>query len=165
MDTSTKAVKDLLDSDIADTKDTSMPNQKDITIFLVDDDPIYLKSLELQFLQNPDLKIKSFLSGEACIEQMSIKPDIVILDYMLNGINKEALDGMSTLLAIKNASPGTQVIMLSSAEDVEVVTNSLKLGAFNYVVKNANTFLKLKACIKKILGLYSKEKELIVWNW
>lgn len=161
----TKIARGIADSDVIDTKDRRMPNQKDITIFLVDDDPIYLKSLELQFLQNPDLKIKSFLSGEACIEEMSIKPDIVILDYILNDTNKEAMDGISTLLQIKNLSPGTQVIMLSSAEDVEVVTNSLKLGAFNYVVKNANTFLKLKGCIKKILGLYSKEKELIVWNW
>ncbi|MFY9307742.1 MAG: response regulator [Bacteroidia bacterium] len=161
----TKTLKEPVDTDIVDTKDTAMPNQKDITIFLVDDDPIYLKSLELQFLQNPDLKVKSFLTGEACIEQMSIKPDIVILDYILNDSNKEAMDGIRTLLKIKNLSPGTQVIMLSSEEDVEVVTNSLKLGAFNYVVKNANTFLKLKGCIKKILGLYSKEKELIVWNW
>lgn len=161
----TNTAKEIGDSDIVDTKDTSMPNQKDITIFLVDDDPIYLKSLELQFLQNPDLKVKSFLTGESCIEQMDIKPDVVILDYILNATNKDAMDGISTLLKIKNVSPGTQVIMLSSAEDVEVVTNSLKLGAFNYVVKNANTFLKLKDCIKKILGLYSKEKELVVWNW
>lgn len=162
---SSKTTRELIDSDVIETRDHSMPNQKDITIFIVDDDPIYLKSLELQFLQNPDLKVKSFLSGEACLEQMSIKPDIVILDYILNSTNKDAMDGARTLVAIKNVSPGTQVIMLSSAEDVEVVTGSLKLGAFNYVVKNANTFLKLKTCIKTILGLYSKEKELIVWDW
>jgi two-component system OmpR family response regulator len=162
---SPKLVKELPDSEIVDTKDMTMPNQKDITIFLVDDDPIYLKSLELQFLQNPDLKIKSFLSGEACLEEMAIKPDIVILDYILNGTNKDAMDGVHTLVAIKNISPGTQVIMLSSGENVEVATGSIKLGAFTYVVKNANTFLKLKTCIKRILGLYSKEKELIVWNW
>ncbi len=123
---STKTPKELIDTVLIDTKDKSMPNQKDITIFLVDDDPIYLKSLELQFLQNPVLKIRSFLSGEACLEQMAIKPDIIILDYKLNGSNLDAMDGAHALVAIKNMSPGTQVIMLSSAEDVEVVTGSLK---------------------------------------
>ncbi|MES2590689.1 MAG: response regulator [Bacteroidota bacterium] len=152
-------------SDIIDTKDRSMPDQKDITIFIVDDDPLYLKSLELQFNQNPNLKVKTFLSGEACMEKMELKPDVVILDYILNSSNKEAMDGLNTLIKVKNVSTGTQVIMLSSTESVEVATNSIKLGAFDYVVKNANAFLKLKNCVKKILGIYSKEKELIVWDW
>lgn len=152
-------------SDIIDTKDRGMPNQKDITIFIVDDDQMYLKSLELQFNQNPNLKVQTFLSGEACMEKISLKPDVVILDYILNSSNKEAMDGLNTLIEVKNASVGTQVIMLSSTESIEVATNSLKLGAFDYVVKNANTFLKLKNCVKKILGIYSKEKELIVWDW
>ncbi len=161
----TTSSKNPVNSDIIDTKDRTMPNQKDITIFIVDDDPMYLKSLELQFSHNPSLKISTFTSGEACLEKIAMKPDVVILDYILNGSNKDAIDGLRTLVEIKNISAGTQVIMLSSAESVDVATNSLKLGAFDYVVKNANTFLKLKNCIKKILGIYSKEKELVVWDW
>lgn len=151
--------------DIIDMKNIIMPDHKDITIFLVDDDPMYLKSLEFQFRQNPDLKIETFLTGEACIERLFLKPDVIILDYILSPPNKNALTGPQTLVKIKKTLPNTQVIMLSAMESAEVATNSIKLGAFDYVIKNKNTFLRLKACVKKILGVFSKEKELIVWDW
>ncbi|MES2140878.1 MAG: response regulator [Bacteroidota bacterium] len=146
-------------------KNLILPNQEDITIFLVDDDAMYLKSLEFQFRQNPNLKIETFLTGETCIEKLFLKPDVVILDYILSTPNKKALTGPQTLVKIKKTLPNTQVIMLSAMESAEVATNSIKLGAFDYVIKDQNTFLRLKASIKKILGIFSKEKELIVWDW
>jgi DNA-binding NtrC family response regulator len=151
--------------DIIDIKNKIMSRQIDILIFLVDDDPFYLKALEFEFRQNPNLKIKTFLSGEACIENLGLKPDVIILDYILANANKKALNGLQTLEIIKKTLPNTQVIMLSAAESVEVATSSLKLGAFDYVVKNQDTFSRLKAGIKKFLGIFSKEKELIVWDW
>ncbi|MES2285346.1 MAG: response regulator [Bacteroidota bacterium] len=151
--------------DIINMKNLILPDQIDITIFLVDDDAMYLKSLEFQFRQNPNLKIETFLTGEACIEKLFLKPDVVILDYILSAPNKKALTGPQTLVKIKKILPNTQVIMLSAMESAEVATNSIKLGAFDYVIKDQNTFLKLKACVKKILGIFSKEKELIVWDW
>lgn len=151
--------------DIINMKNIILPDQKDITIFLVDDDTMYLKSLEFQFRQNPSLKIETFLTGEACIEKLFLKPDVIILDYILSTPNKIALTGPQTLVKIKKILPSTQVIMLSAMESAEVATNSIKLGAFDYVIKDHNTFPRLKASIKKILGIFSKEKELIVWDW
>ena len=161
----TTPLQELKSPDIIDTKQKAIPDHKDIVIFLVDDDLMYLKSLEFQFKQNPSLKIETFLSGEACIEKLYLKPDVVILDYVLSTPNKKTLTGTQTLVIIKKTLPNTQVIMLSAMESVEVATNSIKLGAFDYVVKNEKTFARLKARIKKILGIFSKEKELIVWDW
>ena len=158
-------LKNFLCSDINSMKEKIMPNNDDIIIFIVDDDPLYLKSLEFQFCQNPNLKVETFLTGEACIEKLFLRPDVVILDYILNASNEKALDGIQTLVIIKKTLPNTQVIMLSARDSVEVATNSIKLGAFDYVVKDQNTFTRLKAGIKKILGKYSKEKELIIWDW
>ncbi len=152
-------------SQTIDTVEKIMSNQQAILIFIVDDDPLYLKNLEFQFKENPNLVIKTFLTGEACIEKLSLKPDIIILDYLLNPKDDKTLDGIPTLVKIKNVSPSTQVIMLSSNESAEVATNSLKLGAFDYVVKDQKTYLNLKKCIKKVLSVYSKEKELVVWDW
>ncbi len=158
-------VHKLPNSGIIDMKDIIQPDQKSILIFIVDDDALYLKSLELQFSQNPNLKIETFLTGEDCIKNLILKPDVIILDYILSSVNIRALDGLQTLAIIKETLPNTQVIMLSAMEYIDVATQSLKLGAFDYVVKNLNTFFRLKACIKKILGIFSKEKELIVWDW
>src|SRR6201986_3071586 len=59
--------------------------QKKVTVFLVDDDPLYLKALELSLTSYIDsLIIFSFRTGEACLHQMKQKPAIVILDYYLN---------------------------------------------------------------------------------
>lgn len=150
---------------IFEMNDKIIPEQNDILIFLVDDDPYYLKSLEFELRKNPNLKIETFNTGEDCINKLALKPDVIILDYILTTENKKALDGLQTLVKIKEILPDTQVIMLSTAEAVEAATSSLKLGAFDYIVKNQDTFLRLKAGIKKILGIFSKEKELIVWDW
>jgi len=148
-----------------DMKDKIVKDHKEIIIFLVDDDPLYLKLLEFQFRENSNLKIETFLTGEACLENLFSNPDVIILDYILSSENINALNGLQTLAIIKETLPNTEVIMLSGMEHIEVATNSLKLGAFDYVVKNLNTFSRLKAGIKNILQINSKEKELIVWDW
>ena len=61
---------------------------KTITIFLVDDNAFYLKNLEITFSKKPYYNIVTFETGELCLEKMSLKPDIIILDYYLNSIKK-----------------------------------------------------------------------------
>lgn len=160
-----KTQPQLNNPDLVEMKTNIIPDHKEIIIFLVDDDPLYLKSLEFEFCQNPKLKILTFLTTQACIEKLFLNPDVIILDYILSIPPKNALDGLQTLMKIKETLPDTQVIMLSALESVEVATNSIKLGASDYVVKNRDTFNQLKAYIKKYLGIHSKEKELIVWDW
>lgn len=154
-----------LNQNIVETKTITGSENKEIIIFLVDDDPLYLKSLEFEFCQNPKLKIETFLTSNACLEKLFMNPDVIILDYILSIPHEKALDGLQTLIKIKETLPETQVIMLSALESVEVATNSIKMGASDYVVKNRNTFSHLKAHIKKHLSINSKEKELIVWDW
>ncbi len=158
-------LKEIVSFPSNDPKDIPKPDAKKIVIFLVDDNELYLKSLEIQFREIDAPVIKTFLTGEACLMNMSLKPDIIILDYFLNTVNKNAMDGLKTLVKIKDASPSTQVIMSSANENAEIAVNCLKFGAFDYIVKNENTFVKLKQIIKKIFSLYSKEKEIIVWDW
>ena len=69
---------DIIYHDIMEMKGKIIPDQKDILIFLVDDDLTYLKSLELEFRQNPNLEIETFMTSGACIEKFSLKPDIII---------------------------------------------------------------------------------------
>ncbi len=68
-------------------------NTKKIKLFLVDDDALFLKNLELEFLDNADFEIKTFPLGELCLKHLSDNPDVIILDYHLDGINKGAMTG------------------------------------------------------------------------
>ena len=57
-----------------------MKNEKKIKLFLVDDDAVYLKLLEIEFLENGDFDIETYATGELCIAHLSHQPDIIVLD-------------------------------------------------------------------------------------
>jgi DNA-binding NtrC family response regulator len=137
-----------------------MKNEK-LKIFLVDDDALYLKSLEIEFLNNADFEIKTFLSGELCLENLSLNPDIIILDYHLDGINPNAMNGLQTLTLIKEHKD-IPVIMLSSQDSIDVAVSCMYHKAFDYVIKSETAFVRLQKIISTIYKYQKMEKEL---NW
>ena len=84
-----------------------------IKIFLVDDDAVFLKSLEIDFLQSADFTIETYATGELCMDYLIHTPDVIILDYMLDGIKADAMNGIETLDKIKAFNPDIPVVMLS----------------------------------------------------
>lgn len=138
-----------------------MGNNK-IRIFLVDDDALYLKSLEIDFLQNADFMVETFATGEACLKQLSHMPDVIILDYHLDGINKNAMNGLETLDKIKSFNPDIPVVMLSAQDKIEVAIDCMHHDAYDYVVKSETAFLRLLKIISRIFSYKKIEKEL---NW
>jgi two-component system OmpR family response regulator len=136
-----------------------MSNEK-IKLFLVDDDAVFLKSLEIEFLHHADFIIETFATGELCIESLSHSPDVIILDYHLDGINKNAMNGMQTLGKIKLYNPDIPVVMLSSQDKIDVAINCMHHRAFDYVVKSETAFVRLQKIITTIFRYKKMEKEL-----
>ena len=137
-----------------------MKNENKIKIFLVDDDALFLKSLEIEFLENADFIIETYSTGELCIENLSHNPDVIILDYQLDGIEKSAMNGMDTLDKIKAFNPDIPVVMLSSQDKIEVAINCMHHRAFDYVVKSETAFVRLQKIITTIFRYKKMEKEL-----
>ena len=138
-----------------------MKNENKIKVFLVDDDAVFLKLLEIEFLQHADIAIETFATGELCMENLSHNPDIIILDYHLDGIDKTAMNGMETLDKIKAFSPDIPVVMLSSQDKIYVAINCMHHKAFDYVVKSETAFMRLIKIITNILRNQKLEKELV----
>jgi two-component system, OmpR family, response regulator len=138
-----------------------MKNEK-IKLFLVDDDAVFLKSLEIEFLQHADFDIETYATGELCMENLSHNPDVIILDYHLDGINKTAMNGVQTLDKIKAYNPDTSVVMLSSQDKIDVAVNCMHHRAFDYVVKSETAFTRLQKIITTIFHYKKMEKTL---NW
>ncbi len=136
-----------------------MKNEK-IKLFLVDDDAVFLKSLEIEFLQHADFVIETFATGELCIENLSHNPDVIILDYHLDGIDKTAMNGMETLDKIKAFNPDIPIVMLSSQDKIEVAIGCMHHRAFDYVVKSETAFMRLQKVITAIFRYKKMEKEL-----
>jgi DNA-binding NtrC family response regulator len=137
-----------------------MTDEKKILIFLVDDDDLFLKSLEIDFTQNTQSTIKTFASGELCIESLSENPDVIILDYYLDSVDKTAINGLETLNIIKRTNPQIPVIMLSSQDKIDVAVNCMKHQAFDYIVKSETAFIRLQKAITTIFHYQEIEKAL-----
>jgi DNA-binding NtrC family response regulator len=137
-----------------------MINDKKILLFLVDDDALFLKSLEIEFADNTESIIKTFPTGELCLDNISQNPDVIILDYHLNSIDKNAINGLETLDRIKTANQTIPVVMLSSQDKIEVAVNCMKHQAFDYIVKSETAFIRLQKAITTIFHYQKLEKAL-----
>jgi len=131
-----------------------------IKIFLVDDDIVFLKSLEIEFLQSADFIIETYVTGELCMDYLIHTPDVIVLDYYLDGIDPNAMNGLDTLDKIKAFNPDIPVIMLSSQDKIEVAIECMHHKAFDYVVKSETAFLRLQKIISTIFKFKKMEKEL-----
>ena len=133
-----------------------------IKLFLVDDDALYLKSLEIEFLEHADFTIETYATGELCLENLSHNPDVIILDYQLDGVERDAMNGIQTLDKIKEFNPEIAVVMLSSQDKIDVAVNCMHHKAFDYVVKSETAFLRLQKAVTSIIHTQKIEKTL---NW
>lgn len=137
-------------------------NSEKIKIFLVDDDALFLKSLEIEFIQHADFIIETYATGELCIANLSHNPDVIILDYYLDGIDQSAMNGINTLDKIKACNKNIQVVMLSSQDSIDIAIDCMHHFAFDYVVKSETAFHRLQKIISRIFSYKNMEKKL---NW
>ena len=137
-----------------------MKKETKTKVFLADDDALYLKALEIEFLQNTDFEVETFATGELLIEKLSEEPDLIILDYHLDGIDKDAMNGLNVLKKIKVINQKIPVVMLSSQDKIEVAINCMHHNAFDYVVKSETAFLRLKKIIAILLRYQALERQL-----
>lgn len=136
-----------------------MKNEK-IHLFLVDDDAVFLKALEIEFLALDEFEVETFATGELCAASLSHNPDVIILDYHLDGIDKNAMNGIETLDLIKKYDFDIPVIMLSSQDKIDVAINCMHHHATDYVVKSETAFLRLQKISKEACHFKKMEKAL-----
>ena len=139
-----------------------MANDKKIKLFLVDDDALYLKLLQIELLEHADFEIETFSTGELCIANLAKQPDVIILDYHLDGIDKTAMNGIDTLDKIKAFNPEIPVVMLSSQDKIDVAVDCMLHKASDYIVKSETAFIRLQKTISTIFHTRKIEKTL---NW
>jgi DNA-binding NtrC family response regulator len=101
-------------------------------LFIVDDDLTMLSGLRnyLYGKFGNGLTISTFGSGKKALEKIDGDTNIVILDYNLKGE-----DGNEVLKSIKSINPKTEVIMLTSNEDIAIAIDSFRKGATDYIIK------------------------------
>ena len=112
-------------------------------IFIVDDDEMLTEALSDFLTRKVAHTISVFSTGEDCIQHISENPDVVILDYYMNTVKKDAANGLEVLEAIRKHLPNTRFIMLSSQESYGIAALTIQKGAEYYVIKDDDAFQKI----------------------
>lgn len=109
-----------------------------IRIWIVEDDPDWLRGLVAYLNKEPDLNVVWTSSSaedvrQALLEskQQSFPADVVLMDIMLEGRPEGIMLAEETAV-----STGARVIMLTSMEEKELIFRSFQAGAIDYQIKS-----------------------------
>ncbi len=107
-----------------------------IRLLVVDDHSLFRRGLVALLSNHPELEIVGEAGdASAALTAVSrLKPDLVLLDNHLPGVN-----GVDAIADIKAASPKSRVIMLTVSENEQDLAAGLKAGADGYLLKTINT--------------------------
>ncbi len=115
-------------------------------IFVVEDNPVY-QTLVLKQLENISQDIHVFSTGENFLAELDGCPDLIILDYNLDGV----INGYDVLKELKKQTVSSPVIFFSSNLEISVTSSILKLGVVEYIEKTIFTLPRLKTTITRVL--------------
>jgi DNA-binding NtrC family response regulator len=120
-----------------------LPTQ--FSVFLVEDNEFYALMLDQGIRQQCNYRVTPYKSGEECLENLYLDPDVVILDFGLTGMN-----GLETLKELKKKKPELPVVIVSGQDDVSIVTELIKEGAYRYIKKTHDTCERLLEAMEEL---------------
>lgn len=129
-------------------------------VFIIDDEEFVRTSLR-DFLSKkfPDATVDLFETGEAALKNLNKIPDAVILDYYLDLNDTGAANGVEILKQIKDRLPTAYVVLLSGQESLAIASDTIKYGAYDYIVKGESAFYRLQLIINRIYGYNKRAAE------
>ena len=124
-------------------------------IFVVDDDTQYARMLSYRLSKNTNYDVTVFNRGESVLEKLSEKPDVMLLDIMMPGV-----DGIEVLQKVVKELPNMPVIMVSAQGVIDTAVEAMKLGAHDYITKGQDDLVKLDTIVRNAVEKASMSREL-----
>ena len=107
-----------------------------LRVLIVDDHTIVRDGLRFLLTQQPDIEVVADCQdgNEAIARTKELLPDVVLLDLLMPNV-----DGLTALRTIKNVSPSTNVVILTSHAGDEYILSAIRAGATSYLLKTASS--------------------------
>lgn len=131
--------------------------EQKIQVLIVDDEVRFARNVS-RLLATRGFDVSMAHNGLDALEVMNkTRPDVVVLD-----IRMPEMDGIETLLAMKNLNPEIQVIILTGHADVETGIMAIREGAFDYLFKPCDMEL-LKEKILEAATAKQIQRRPVLW--
>jgi DNA-binding NtrC family response regulator len=121
-------------------------------IFIVDDDKVILNLLEYTFKSREGYEVRTFGSGEECLNNLNLKPDLIVLDHIFDLRGVETMSGLETLKELQKKGENIPVIILSGQKDKSLVSEFQKNGAKKYIQKSDYFVDTLIESVEKVIA-------------
>ena len=104
-----------------------------VRVMLADDHALLREGLAQIISSQPDFDVVGQAGDglEAVVKAQELKPDLILMDIQMPG-----MDGLEATRRIKQALPGTTIVVLTVREDDERLFTALKNGAQGYLLKD-----------------------------
>src|SRR5512136_3041260 len=120
-----------------------------ITVMIVDDHEMVRRGACSYLEAQPDICVVAQAgTGEEAVRlAQEFIPDVVLMDLVMPGI-----DGVEATRQVKNASPRTQIIILTSFHQDEFIFPALQAGAISFLLKDVKASELLEAIRRAARG-------------
>jgi DNA-binding NtrC family response regulator len=128
-------------------------------VFVVDDDSKVLTMSKHYIEKNSEfeVEVQTFTTGEDALARLDMRPDAVVMDYYFNEEEGGRLNGAEVMAKIREKLPNTEVVMISGQENMEIALETIRNGAFDYIIKGENAIQRAQLSIEKILQSKNRE--------
>jgi DNA-binding NarL/FixJ family response regulator len=124
------------------------------SVFVVENDNLFVKMLEYIFTKPISYQFRDFSSAEECISNLHFYPSVVVIDYLLPG-----MDGFQAIRKIRRKNPGAHIIVLLDDKNARKAKDMIKEGADEYIIKEGNV---VPAIIRKLEDYFVRRADLPV---
>jgi two-component system response regulator AtoC len=120
-----------------------------LNIFILNDEAETAGKLRRYLVKRfgDQLNISLFFRAKSCLRMIDNHVDLVVVDDYLNGKGVPGTPGVGVLKKIKQDHPQTEVIVLSSNEDVGVAVEALRSGARDYILNKRGAWHRIQTII------------------
>jgi DNA-binding NarL/FixJ family response regulator len=122
----------------------AIPDREVVRVLVVDDHALFAEALMLTL--GIDDRIEVVGSASSGVEAVSLaealRPDVVLMD-----VHMPNMDGIEATRRLRNASPGSRVVMVTAARSPEVAYHALAAGAERCVTKDTTAVRLIDAIL------------------
>ncbi len=104
-----------------------------ITVLLVDDHEVVRSGVSAFLASQPDFEVVGEAKSGVEAVELALKhvPDVVLMDLVM-----AKMDGVEATRQVKNVSPRTKIVVLTSYHQDEYIFPALQAGAISYILKD-----------------------------